>query len=280
MPSSASVLAFTASSTDPLVSVIIPIYNGARFVADAIATIDAQNYAPIEIVTVDDGSTDHTRDAIAVYGERVQYHYQANQGPAAARNQGLALAKGDYIAFLDVDDQWPADKLRRQLAAFQAQPHLEIVNGYVQLLKLEAGDNDSPEFQAQHNPMVSFNLGSALFRRTVFDRTGPFDASQIHSEDVDWFMKARELQVPMVVLEAVTLLYRKHETNLTHDRQENLKGFMQALHKSIHRRRAQGKTASLSQLSYLDANGEIFQRDGQQPAVLKSNPVNPKKNHV
>lgn len=260
------------ASTDALVSVIVPIYNGARFVADAIATIDAQNHTPVEIILVDDGSTDETRQIVAGYGDRVQYVYQENQGPAAARNRGLSVAKGDYITFLDVDDQWPGDKFQRQIAAFVAQPQLEIVNGYVQMLQLTETVDGQASFQPRYSPVVSFNLGSALFRRRVFDQVGQFDASQIHSEDVDWFTKARELQVPMAVLETVTLLYRKHETNLTHDRQENIKAFMQVLHRSIQRRKAQGNTANLSRLSYLGEDGEIFQKDGQQPAVLDPSP--------
>ncbi len=260
------------TSANPLISVIVPVYNGARFVADAIATIDAQNYTPIDIVVVDDGSTDETQQTVAAYGDRVRYLYQENQGPAAARNHGLSVAKGDYVAFLDVDDQWPCDKFQRQMAAFIAQPQLEIVNGYVQMLQLTEDADGQATFQPRHPPVVSFNLGSALFRRRVFDQVGRFDANQIHSEDVDWFTKARELQVPMAVIETVTLLYRKHETNLTHDRQENIKAFMQVLHRSIQRRKAQGNTADLSRLSYLGEDGKIFQKDGQQPAILDPTP--------
>ena len=260
-------------SKGALVSVIVPVYNGARFVADAIATIDSQNYTPLEIIVVDDGSTDETQQVVAGYSDRVQYFYQKNQGPAAARNRGLSVARGEYIAFLDVDDQWPCDKLQRQIEAFVAQPQLEIVNGYVQMLQLTENTDKPATFQPRYPPVVSFNLGSALFRRRVFDQVGLFDSSQIHSEDVDWFTKARELQVPMAVLETVTLLYRKHETNLTHDRQENIKAFMQVLHKSIQRRKAKGITADLSRLSYLGADGEIFQKNGQQPAIL--DPVPP-----
>lgn len=252
------------------VSVIIPVYNGAKFLPEAIANVEAQGQSDLEIIVVDDGSTDDTAAVAQHLGDRIRYCHQANQGPAAARNQGLAVAQGAFIAFLDVDDQWPADKLAHQLAAFAANPQLEIVNGYVQMLQAVSTASGESTFQPRHAPLVSFNLGSALFRKSVFEKVGNFDASQIHSEDVDWFMHARELGVAMVVLEEVTLLYRKHGDNLTGDRQENLKGFLHALHKSIRRRHQPGEdTAALPQLNYLDGQGQISQKDSHAPTPLE-----------
>ncbi|MEB3269378.1 MAG: glycosyltransferase family A protein [Leptolyngbya sp.] len=255
----------------PEISVIIPVYNGAKFLPEAIANVEAQGRSNLEIIVVDDGSTDSTAAVAQALGDRIRYIHQSNQGPAAARNRGLAQAQGVFIAFLDVDDQWPADKLAHQLAAFAANPQLEIVNGYVQMMQAVPLTEGGWDFQPRHAPLVSFNLGSALFRKSVFEKVGNFDASQIHSEDVDWFMHARELGVAMVVLEEVTLLYRKHGDNLTGDRQENLKGFLHALHKSIRRRRQQGEaTVALPQLNYLDAQGQIAPKDSQAPTPLKS----------
>ena len=256
---------------NPEVSVIIPVYNGAKFLLEAIANVEAQTHPSLEIIVVDDGSTDDTAAVAASLGDRIRYIHQANQGPAAARNLGVSAAKGKFIAFLDVDDQWPTDKLKHQLAAFKTNPGLEIVNGYVQMLQAVPTASDEVEFQPRHAPLVSFNLGSAVFRRSVFDKVGLLDASQIHSEDVDWFMHARELGVEMVVLEEVTLLYRKHDGNLTRDHQENLKGFLQALHKSIQRRRQQGEaTAALPQLNYLDAQGRTSHKESHAPTPLSS----------
>jgi glycosyltransferase involved in cell wall biosynthesis len=260
-----------SAPTQPKISVIIPVYNGAKFLPEAIANVEAQAHPSLEIIVVDDGSTDDTATVAQTLGDRIRYIHQSNQGPAAARNRGLAIARGTFVAFLDVDDQWPAEKLDHQLAAFAANPQLEIVNGYVQMMQAVPRTDRGWGFQPRHAPLVSFNLGSALFRKSVFEKVGHFDASQIHSEDVDWFMHARELGVAMVVLEEVTLLYRKHGENLTGDRSENLKGFLHALHKSIRRRRQQGEaTAALPQLNYLDAQGQISQKDSQAPAPLPS----------
>jgi len=248
----------------PLISVIIPVYNGAEFLPEAIANVLAQGQDSLEIIVVNDGSTDETAEIATQLNGPIRYVDQPNQGPAAARNYGLTLAQGEFIAFLDVDDQWPPDKLSLQLAAFAVRPEVDIVNGYVQLLQGTVTEGGTITFRPRYVPVVSFNLGSALFRRSVFDRVGPFDAQQIHSEDVDWFMHAREMGVNMVVLEAVTLFYRKHDSNLTHDRQENLKGFMRAVRQSIQRRQQAGTAASeLPRLQYLNAEGEIVQKDTQ-----------------
>ncbi|WP_204138432.1 glycosyltransferase family A protein [Halomicronema sp. CCY15110] len=255
----------------PEVSVIIPVYNGAKFLREAIANVEAQTHPNLEIIVVDDGSTDDTAAVARSLGNRLRYLHQVNQGPAAARNRGLQAAQGEFIAFLDVDDQWPADKLKHQLAAFTTKPQLEIVNGYVQMLQAVPTASGEVEFQPRHVPVVSFNLGSAVFRRSVFDKVGLLDASQIHSEDVDWFMHARELGVAMVVLEEVTLLYRKHDSNLTRDRQENLKGFMQAVRKSIQRRQQAGKSVEdLPQLQYLQPNGEITLKNPEVVTPLET----------
>ncbi|HEY9644829.1 MAG TPA: glycosyltransferase family 2 protein, partial [Chroococcidiopsis sp.] len=171
----------------------------------------------------------------------------------------------------------PAHKLQHQLQVLRDRPEVDIVNGYVQLLQAvepQSNGTDQPmrQFEQRFAPMVSFNLGSALFRRSVFDRVGYFDAQRIHSEDVDWFMRARELGVGMVVLEEVTLLYRKHDSNLTRDRQENMRGFLDALRKSIHRRQhtqeTPGAPVALPQLTYINTAGELHQKDSHLPAVL------------
>ncbi len=120
------------SAGGPLVSVIIPAYNAAQFLREAVASVRAQGYSPIEIVIVDDGSTDNTAETIRSLGEGIRYVRQANAGPAAARNRGLAEARGEWVAFLDGDDLWPADKLRVQAARLEADPSLDVVLGRVQ----------------------------------------------------------------------------------------------------------------------------------------------------
>src|SRR5262245_16865951 len=122
--------------TDPQsISVIIPVYNGERYLAEALVSVLAQTHPPTEIIVVDDGSTDTTAQIAQRYAPRIHYHFRprgAVSGAAAARNHGAYLAQGDYLAFLDADDVWLPDKLRLQMAAFAHDPALDQVFGHVQ----------------------------------------------------------------------------------------------------------------------------------------------------
>lgn len=217
------------------ISVIVPVYNGARFLAEAIENILAQNYASLEIVVVDDGSTDET-EAIA-RGLPVRYIHQANAGPAAARNRGLAKARGDVIAFHDVDDLWTPDALKILVAMFRAEPALEIAQG---LIQPQVEDATTRRFEDSTEPYQFINLGSALYRRTVFDKVGRFDESLRENEDSDWFMRAWENNVSKQVSRQTVLLYRLHDGNLTH-RQNLVRGGWARLFKKHMERRRNGE---------------------------------------
>src|SRR5439155_16624014 len=116
----------------PLISCIIPVFNGEKYLAEALDSIRAQTYRPIEIIVVDDGSTDGTRELVASYGDQVRYLWQPNSGPATDRNQGLSAASGEFVAFLDADDLWHPEKLERQMARFDARPDLDVCVAHVQ----------------------------------------------------------------------------------------------------------------------------------------------------
>lgn len=200
----------------PLVSVIIPVYNGERFLAAALRSVLAQEYSPLEIIVVDDGSTDATRAIARRFGDDVRYVYQARRGPAAARNTGLRLAQGEVVAFLDVDDAWPAGKLRRQVGYLAAHPEVDIVQG---LIVQQQWNTSAPGpdlvFEDVSEPYQFVNLGGAVYRRSVFETVGLFDETLAENEDTDWTMRAWEHGVPKVVQDQVALFYRRHDQNLT-----------------------------------------------------------------
>ena len=160
---------------NPLVSVIIPSWNAAAFLPAAVASIREQRYEPIEIVVVDDGSTDGTESAVAALGPGVRYFRQDNRGPAAARNRGLAGARGEFIAFLDADDRWPRHKLSIQLARLLAEPQLDFVLGRIRYVPVEGGVMPDFAREAPGNAITHVHLGSGLFRRGAFERVGEFD---------------------------------------------------------------------------------------------------------
>jgi glycosyltransferase involved in cell wall biosynthesis len=219
------------------VSTIVPVYNGARFLPDAIASVRRQRCPPLEIIVVDDGSTDETSAVVAKLTPDVRYEWQSNQGPAAARNRGLELARGTAIAFLDADDWWSDDKLEVQVEYLTANPSVEVVIGLTQLIGPGASSDGKTDLVPVGKPGIVTALGSALIRRSAFDRAGRFALSVGHAEDLDWFLRASEAGVSMVDLDQVTHYYRRHEQNLTNDRSSTFRYMIMALKRSLDRRR-------------------------------------------
>jgi glycosyltransferase involved in cell wall biosynthesis len=202
-------------SSQPFISVIIPVFNGEAFLAEAIESILRQDYHPLEIIIVDDGSTDGTATIASSYSAGVRYVYQPNSGPAAARNRGLKMANGEVIGFLDADDLWPENKIEHQLARLTDDPSVEIVIGLQLLVRIDGIVDGKHTFENLSNPRINLSLGCALVRRSVFDIVGFFDETLYYCDDWDWFMRARELGVPMLIHQDVTLIARRHEGNMT-----------------------------------------------------------------
>jgi glycosyltransferase involved in cell wall biosynthesis len=221
----------------PLVSVIIPVYNGEAFLAEAVESIQRQDYHPLEIIIVDDGSTDGTATVASRFKEHVRYIYQSNSWPAAARNRGLRMANGEVIGFLDADDLWTEKKLELQLGRMAKDQSVDIIIGLQLFVKVDGVVDGKHTFEKLLDPLVNLNLGSALFRRAVFDRVGFFDETLYYCDDWDWFMRARELGVPMVIHQDVTLVQRRHESNMTNNTVLGNRYMMQMLKKSLDRRR-------------------------------------------
>jgi glycosyltransferase involved in cell wall biosynthesis len=188
----------------PQVSVIVPVYNGERFLAEAIDSILAQTYPSYEIIVVDDGSTDRTH-AIAELYPSVKYLFQANAGTAAARNRGIEIARGEFLAFLDADDLWLPDKLSLQMAAFEADPALEIVSGYIQqFVDPEIDPNLAKKYFAPAKALPGYVTIAILIKRSAFDVIGSFHENFMTSETISWFAgiigkKHKILMLPEVV---------------------------------------------------------------------------------
>ncbi|HEY0727407.1 MAG TPA: glycosyltransferase family A protein, partial [Pyrinomonadaceae bacterium] len=198
---------------NPLISVIIPAYNCERFLREAVQSVLDQKYSDLEIIIVDDGSTDGTASVAKSFPEPVRYLHQTNQGPSAARNRGIERAQGSLIAFADADDLWPADKFEQQLPYLIQDPTTDIVLGRIQLAKWSETDNGQTRVEEFAEPVFSVNLGSAIIRKSVFERVGLFDETMRYSEDVDWMMRAREGGAKIVTIDAVTLFYCRHDQN-------------------------------------------------------------------
>lgn len=237
----------------PDVSVILPAYNSARMLPEAVDSVRAQGFESLEIVIVNDGSTDDTQDVIDALGPEVRSFRQENQGPSAARNTAIRECRGDIIAMIDADDVWPDGKLAMQLKRLRRDAELQVVGGRTELVSYDGTPLGPHRFEGEDRKYSTVNLGACLFRRTAFERIGLFDESLRFSEDQDWFLRAREQGLPMLFLKEVTLVYRRHQGNMT--RGKNARDLMlpEVIKRSLQRRRASAPAAqNLRSWSSLD----------------------------
>jgi glycosyltransferase involved in cell wall biosynthesis len=228
----------TARSTSrDQVSVIVPVHDGEPFLHECWATLMTQASRPSEIIFIDDGSTDGTLTALRSFraaGVAVQVVSQRSLGPAAARNAGIRAASGDFIAFLDVDDAWPPNKLADALLGFAEHPEFSVVGGTVQLV----WDDEAEVAAAFREPQRRVNLGAYVFRASVFAVHGLLDPTLRFAEDLDFLARLRQNGERFLELQGVSLYYRQHASNMTRGRGARDLGLFAALSKALARQRA------------------------------------------
>ena len=224
------------------VTCIVPVYNGARFLTEALESVLSQEVDDLDVLVVDDGSTDDTSEVLASFGARIRVVRQSNAGPAAARNRGIAETDSEFVAFQDCDDLWTPGRLRAQLGAFAERPGLEICGGMVQNfwmpeLAAEAAGYAGTPFS---KPQPGYTFPTVLARREVFERIGAIDVSLSVGEDNDWFLRARDAGVEQHVLPEVVLRRRLHSGNLTRGDLASREALLRNMKASLDRRRAGG----------------------------------------
>ena len=197
-----------------LVSVVIPTHNRERYLRAAIESVLAQDYAPVELIVVDDGSTDATAAMLDGMGATVRCIHQANQGIAGARNAGIAVARGSFLAFLDDDDLWLPDKLTRQMAAFAEHSETDAVYGHAeQFYSPEIEPEFWERFRIRPGVMAAPIAGALLIRRAAFDRVGPFDPRFGIGVEMDWNARLAEQRLVVTMLPEVVYRRRLHRGN-------------------------------------------------------------------
>lgn len=198
-----------------LVSVVIPAYNGADFLAEAVDSILQQDWEPIEILVVDDGSTDDTAAVARSFGDVVRYEQQPHQGcPAAGRNRGVQVSQGPLVAFLDQDDLWPPGKLKRQVQALRDSPSSSVVIGRTQIVHVGRGPEGERGPETFGRVLAYRMVSAALFTRQALASVGPFDETlRYYGDDLDWFIRARDCGVGIQTMDAVSLYWRLHGRN-------------------------------------------------------------------
>ncbi|MGH9172560.1 MAG: glycosyltransferase family 2 protein [Acidimicrobiales bacterium] len=222
--------------TAPLVSVVMAAFDEEDFVAEAIASVLAQTYGALEVIVVDDGSSDRTAEIAEARG--VQVLRRQHRGASAARNAGLAAAKGEYRAIFDADDVMPLERIAIQVASLEEHPELGMVLGLT-----EAFVSPGEPRPAHYNPVwdegpYRWHLGTMLARRRVLEVVGGFDESLTLGEDVDWLARARDAGVVVGHVDHVCLRYRVHRANCSADTRANRQAMLGVLRTSLRRRRA------------------------------------------
>lgn len=220
----------------PSISVTIPVYNCERYLGDAIESVLAQSYQPIEIIVIDDGSTDGS----ATVADRfeVAYRWQPHSGVGAARNRGVGLATGEFLAFLDADDLWVESKLERQMAALGQDPELDMVFGRVeQFVSPELAPAAARPSRNVGRALEGPHAGTLLIRRESFHQVGDFATCWQIGEFVDWYARAMEAGLKSWMLPKVVLRRRQHHTNLGIRKRSSQTDYVRILKATLDRRR-------------------------------------------
>jgi glycosyltransferase involved in cell wall biosynthesis len=194
----------------PLVSVVMAAYNAAEHVRPALESVLAQDWRPLEVVVVDDGSTDETPQIVQSFPD-VVYLRQENKGPAAARNAAVSYSQGRFVANLDSDDLLPPTRVSVQVRHLLEHPRLGAVFGRQEWL-------NAPAWMARdavYGDVDGIPLSSIMFRREVFVALGGYDTAFEPSEDMDLVVRMREQGIAYEVLPDVVLHRRYHESSLT-----------------------------------------------------------------
>lgn len=212
-------------TTSPKISVVIPTYNCAGYITQAIESVLSQTNCNYELLIIDDGSTDNTRQILQPYSKVLRYVYQNNQGVCATRNHGIKIAQGEYVAFLDADDFFLPGKLAAQLAVFEAQPDLGIVHsGWRRvdsqgqtLMDVQPWENIAQlnlESWLQWKPVLP---SAMMFRRQWLEKVGGFDPQYTVAEDVDLVLRLSLAGCQAQWLRQVTVCYRQREESAMTD---------------------------------------------------------------
>jgi glycosyltransferase involved in cell wall biosynthesis len=194
----------------PLVSAVMPVFNGEEFLVAALDSLLAQDYETFEVVVCDDGSTDGTAEILRSYPQ-VSTVRQENRGAAAARNAAIAASRGELVATFDADDTWPANRLSLQAAFLAEHPEIGCVMGRQEWINPPPWLGRDDVF----GDLDGIPLLSAMFRRDALDQAGGFDETFTHSEDMDLLVRLRERGVGIAVLPEIILHRRFHGANLT-----------------------------------------------------------------
>lgn len=202
-----------------LISCIVPVFNGERYVAEALESIFAQTYRPIEVVVVDDGSQDGTQAVLDGFGDRIKVIHQANAGPTAARSRGLEAATGDFIAFQDADDLWLPQKLDLQMDRLKATPEAELCTCLTKnFWEQELAEEAEQLRNTVHNQARLASWQGVLTLRKAFDHVGALDTGVPQNDAREWLHRAKAMDIVVEHVNQVLVRRRVHSSNWSRHR--------------------------------------------------------------
>ena len=225
---------------EPLVTCIVPVFNGERYLGAALDSVFRQTFRVDEIIVVDDGSSDATPAIAASHGDRIRYIAQPKAGTAAARNRGLAASRGEWIAFLDADDLWETDKIERQVLHLRDHPETGALFTYAQNFWVDELKSEAEQFRHHRiaKPLPAYIASTLMVRRSAFDRVGLFDTRRKQAETLDWVLRAQRTGLAIEILPQVLTRRRLHHTNVSRVRkEESLADFLDLLKSDLDLRR-------------------------------------------
>lgn len=223
--------------TELSVSVVIPVHNGEAYLREALSSVFGQTRPPREVIVVDDGSSDRSREVAAAFD--VRYMHKANGGPASARNLGIRASTSPFLAFIDQDDVWHPSKLERQIACFENDSELDLCYTLVDRFW---GDDlaDEARFFRDHpraKSVPGYAMPSLLARREAFHRIGALDESLLFGDGTEWALRAIHASLRVKLLGEVLLYHRMHGRNLTRQRDRSAQEFVQIVRDHLRRKR-------------------------------------------
>lgn len=222
------------------VSVLIPVYNGAKYLSECIQSVIDQTRPAAEIIVIDDGSEDGTPEVAASWGSRVSYRRMAHGGLPYARNHGLRFAETEFIAFVDCDDIWLPRKLEWQMAALSRAIGPSMVFGHVQqFLSSDLTAEEAARLTFKTEPLAGWFASTLLIRKCDCERGGPFDETIQIGEFMEWCSRARDAGIKPVLISEIVCRRRLHQNNLGRGGGVKHAGYVHMLKKVLDRRRAQ-----------------------------------------
>src|SRR5579872_1486260 len=223
---------------DSLVSVVIPTHNGQRHIAATLDSVLVQRHRPLEILVVNDGSTDSTAQIVRGYAPEARLIEQDQRGHPAARNTGIRAAAGEFLAFLDHDDLWSREKLELQMACFERDPALDLVFGHIlNFFTPEMPPEERKRLAVPLWPLPGLLQGAMLARRRAFDRVGLFSEERPVGDFLDWYGRAMLARMNIAMLPETVVHRRIHASNFQRINQHRHREYLRAVKDLLDRRR-------------------------------------------